>query len=165
MIIPFNTSDITTIYDIINDGASAYKGIIPADRWHEPYMSIIELQNQIEEGVQFWCYKTGEIIEGVMGIQFKEDVTLIRHAYVRTAKRNSGIGSKLLAHLQSMAETRILIGTWADAKWAIAFYEKHGFRLVTEQEKNYLLRRYWNIPERQVETSVVLTSSLINTKQ
>ena len=158
MIVPCTADDISTIYSIINDGASAYKGIIPADRWHEPYMSLTELQTQIEEGVQFWCYKTGDIIEGVMGIQFKEDVTLIRHAYVRTAKRNSGIGGKLLSHLRSMAETRILIGTWADAKWAIAFYEKHGFRVVTEQEKNYLLRRYWNIPERQVETSVVLTS-------
>src|SRR4051812_2799600 len=116
MIVPCNTGDITTIYDIINDGANAYKGIIPADLWHEPYMSITELQTQIGEGVQFWCYKTGEIIEGVMGIQFKEDVTLIRHAYVRTARRNSGIGGQLLAHLRSMAKTRILIGTWADAR-------------------------------------------------
>jgi N-acetylglutamate synthase-like GNAT family acetyltransferase len=165
MIVPCNADDFSTIYDIINDGASSYKGIIPADRWHEPYMSITDLQTQIGEGVQFWCYKTEEIIEGVMGIQFKEDVTLIRHAYVRTAKRNSGIGSKLLDHLRNIAKTRILIGTWADAKWAIAFYEKHGFRLVTEQEKNVLLRRYWNIPERQVETSVVLTNDPINTKQ
>ncbi|OQP40826.1 GNAT family N-acetyltransferase [Niastella yeongjuensis] len=165
MIVPCNSSDIKTIHDIINDGASAYKGIIPADRWHEPYMTMNELQTQIGEGVEFWCCKTGEIIEGVMGIQFKDDVTLIRHAYVRTAKRNSGIGGKLLTHLRSLTETRILIGTWTDAKWAIAFYEKHGFRLVTEQEKNSLLRRYWNIPERQVETSVVLTSDPINTRQ
>jgi N-acetylglutamate synthase-like GNAT family acetyltransferase len=158
MIVRCTTGDIKTIHDIINDGASAYKGIIPADRWHEPYMTMPELELQIAEGVEFWCYKTGELIEGVMGIQFKEDVTLIRHAYVRTAKRNSGIGGKLLAHLRTLSDHRILIGTWAAATWAIAFYEKHGFRLVTEQEKNSLLRRYWNIPERQVETSVVLTS-------
>ena len=147
------------IYEIINDAASAYKGIIPADRWHEPYMTEEELKRQIDEGVQFWSYtENGEAI-GVMGIQFKQDVTLIRHAYVRTTKRNKGIGSKLLEHLYAISATPVLIGTWADAKWAIEFYQKHGFRLLPKEEKNNLLRKYWTIPVRQRETSVVLASS------
>jgi N-acetylglutamate synthase-like GNAT family acetyltransferase len=114
------------------------------------------LQAQIDEGVQFWKYVEGGTIAGVMGIQHKDDVTLIRHAYVRTAGRNKGIGGKLLKHLCGMCETPILIGTWANATWAIGFYQKHGFRLLPEEEKNNLLRKYWNIPERQIETSVVL---------
>jgi N-acetylglutamate synthase-like GNAT family acetyltransferase len=150
--------DFNTIYEIINDAASAYKGIIPEDRWHEPYMPKEELQKQIDEGVEFWCYKNNEEIEGVMGIQPKGDVTLIRHAYTRTSRRNAGIGSQLLKHLRATATTPVLIGTWAAANWAIDFYRKHGFRVVTEDEKNKLLRKYWNIPDRQVETSVVLAS-------
>lgn len=151
--------DFKEIYEIINDAALAYRGIIPADRWHEPYMTEEELKRQIDEGVQFWSYSDdGEII-GVMGIQFKKDVTLIRHAYVRTIKRKTGIGSKLLNHLCTISSTPILIGTWADAKWAIEFYEKHGFRLLPKEEKNNLLRKYWTIPERQIETSVVLANS------
>jgi N-acetylglutamate synthase-like GNAT family acetyltransferase len=152
-------NDHKEIYEIINDAAMAYRGIIPADRWHEPYMSEEELKRQIDEGVQFWCYTEDEEIIGVMGIQFKEDVTLIRHAYVRTTKRNKGIGSKLLEHLYAISTTPVLIGTWADAKWAIEFYEKHGFRLLPKEEKNNLLRKYWTIPVRQIETSVVLASS------
>src|SRR5687768_5173297 len=147
------------IYEIINDAASAYKGIIPEDRWHEPYMSKEELRRQMDDGVKFWGYFEDTQLAGVMGIQVKKEVTLIRHAYVRTAKRKTGIGSSLLTHLASIATTPVLIGTWADAGWAIGFYLKHGFRLLPENEKNKLLRRYWTIPERQVETSVVLASS------
>jgi|SRR6185369_5098466 len=151
--------DFNQIYEIINDAAKAYRGIIPADRWHEPYMTEEELKKQIDEGVQFWGYKEDSEIIGVMGIQFKEDVTLIRHAYVRTTKRNKGIGSKLLEHLYAISTTPVLIGTWADAKWAIKFYQKHGFRLLATEEKNNLLRKYWTIPARQIETSVVLASA------
>lgn len=151
-------TDFNTIYEIINDGASAYRGIIPADRWKEPYMSAGELQQQIDDQVQFWKYTENENILGVMGIQSKGDVTLIRHAYVRTAARGKGIGGKLLTHLESVCDSPILIGTWAAANWAIGFYEKHGFRLANEQEKNTLLKKYWTIPERQIETSVVLAS-------
>ena len=137
----------------------AYRGIIPADRWHEPYMPEEELRKQVDEGVQFWKYTEGGNIAGVMGIQYKEDVTLIRHAYVRTAERSKGIGSKLLAYLRSIAVTPVLIGTWADATWAITFYLKQGFRLLPKDEKNNLLLKYWTIPDRQVETSVVLASA------
>ena len=159
MIVPVKNSDFTIVHEIINDGASAYKGIIPADRWHEPYMSEEELLAQIDDGVKFWCYVDGDQIIGVMGIQHKEDVTLIRHAYVRTAARNKGIGGKLLQHLSTLVTTPVLIGTWANASWAISFYEKHGFRLVSFNEKEQLLRKYWNIPLRQIDTSVVLASA------
>ncbi len=159
MIVKCGKKDFETIYSIINDAAIAYKGIIPSDRWHEPYMSREELEQQMKEGVELWCYKEGEQILGVMGIQFKGEVTLIRHAYVRTSSRNKGIGKQLLLHLTSIATTPILIGTWSDASWAIEFYKKHGFRLVTQEEKNKLLKKFWSIPERQVETSVVLASS------
>jgi N-acetylglutamate synthase-like GNAT family acetyltransferase len=153
------SKDFRDIYEIINDGASAYKGVIPADRWHEPYMPNEELQAQMADGVEFWCYKENDRILGVMGIQDKRDVTLIRHAYVRTAARNKGIGGKLLANLVASTNKPVLIGTWAEASWAIAFYEKHGFRLLPQTEKNKLLLKYWTIPQRQVETSVVLASA------
>lgn len=159
MIAGCEEKDFREIYEIINDAASAYRGIIPADRWHEPYMTEEELKRQIADGVQFWKYSEAENIIGVMGIQFKKDVTLIRHAYVRTIARKKGIGGKLLNHLRGIATTPVLIGTWADATWAIEFYQKHGFRLLQEEEKNNLLRKYWTIPDRQVETSVVLASS------
>ena len=149
-------SEFETIFDIINDAAVAYKGIIPADRWHEPYMPREELRQQMAEGVVFWGYEEGGELIGVMGIQHVKDVTLIRHAYVRTKHRQHGIGGKLLAHLRTLTDRPVLIGTWAAATWAIRFYQKHGFRLVTPEEKDRLLRKYWNIPERQVETSVVL---------
>ena len=158
MIRKCEANDFDIIYDIINDGASAYKGVIPADRWHDPYMPKEELQKQINEGVEFWSYSDNGIIAGVMGIQFKGDVTLIRHAYVRSSQRNKGVGGKLLQYLRSLSSTPILIGTWEDAVWAIAFYEKHGFRLLQKDEKNTLLKKYWSIPERQVDTSVVLAS-------
>ena len=150
--------DFETIWEVINDGSAAYKGVIPADRWHEPYMPQEELKTQMKEGVQFWCYKENEEILGVMGIQDKADVTLIRHAYVRSIHRNKGIGGELLTHLADIATLPVLIGTWADALWAIAFYEKHGYRLLSNSESASLLRKYWNIPFRQIETSVVLAS-------
>lgn len=149
--------DLDFIYEIINDSAQAYKGIIPADRWHEPYMTHQELTEQIEDGVQFWCYEEDGIVTGVMGIQPKGDVTLIRHAYVGSKSQNTGVGGQLLNHLCQKSNTPMLIGTWADASWAIKFYQKHGFRLLIGEEKDKLLRTYWNIPQRQVETSVVLT--------
>ena len=149
-------SDFGSIYEAINDAAAAYKGIIPEDRYHEPYMSADELRRQIEEGVVFWAYEADGRIAGVMGIQHVGDVTLIRHAYVRTVLRNKGIGGQLLRHLLSLTARPVLIGIWADAHWAVRFYEKYGFARVSTEEKNRLLRTYWRIPERQVETSVVL---------
>lgn len=149
-------NDFETLYSIINDAAEAYRGVIPPDRWKEPYMPKEELLHEIREGVMFWGYEEDGFLVGVMGIQNVLDVTLIRHAYVRTAKRNSGIGGKLLTFLLEQTERPVLIGTWADAVWAVRFYQKHGFRLVTPEEKNILLKKYWSIPDRQVETSVVL---------
>ena len=152
--------DLELIWAIINDGAQAYKGTIPADRWTEPYMSREKLQNEIDEGVVFWGYEEAGALVGVMGIQKVQDVTLIRHSYVRTSSQNRGIGGHLLSHLRALASGPMLIGTWADAAWAIRFYERHGFRLVAPQEKDRLLKRYWSIPERQIDTSVVLADSL-----
>jgi GNAT superfamily N-acetyltransferase len=148
--------DFETIWTIINDGAQAYAGVIPADRWTEPYMPRDELRAEIDDGVEFWAYEEGGAIQGVMGIQLLGEVTLIRHAYVLTGNQRSGVGGLLLAHLRTLAQGPILIGTWADAAWAIRFYEKHGFRLVAPGQKDELLRRYWNVPARQIETSVVL---------
>jgi N-acetylglutamate synthase-like GNAT family acetyltransferase len=151
-------NDFEMIYEIINDAAQAYRGVIPTDLWKEPYMSKDELRHEIGEGVLFWGYEEAGEIVGVMGIQPIQDVTLIRHAYVRTTERNRGIGSKLLSYLQKQTIRPVLIGTWADALWAVRFYEKHGFRLVTKEEKDRLLRKYWSISERQIETSVVLAN-------
>jgi N-acetylglutamate synthase-like GNAT family acetyltransferase len=156
MIRKCKNGDFEEIYSIINDSAIAYKGVIPNDRWNEPYMSREELQHEIDDGVTFWGYEEEGLLMGVMGIQDVQDVTLIRHAYVRTAERGKGIGGKLLARLRNMTDRPLLIGTWADAVWAIKFYQKHGFRLVTSEEKDRLLKTYWNIPDRQIETSVVL---------
>jgi N-acetylglutamate synthase-like GNAT family acetyltransferase len=147
------------IYDTINDAAIAYKGIIPPDRWREPYMSKEELRKQIDDGVRFSCYFEEHSVIGVMGIQERQDVMLIRHAYVTTSHRKKGIGAILLQELIKNLEKPVLIGTWKAAQWAIKFYEKHGFSLVTEVEKEYLLRKYWDIPDRQVEESVVLADN------
>jgi GNAT superfamily N-acetyltransferase len=151
--------DFELIWAIINDGAQAYKGIIPADRWAEPYMSKEKLQHEIEDGVVFWGDEENGTLIGVMGIQPVQDVTLIRHAYVRTGSQKKGLGAKLLSHLREMATGPVLIGTWADAVWAIRFYEKNGFEMVGAEEKERLLRKYWSIPERQIETSVVLADA------
>lgn len=134
----------------------AYKGVIPADRWHEPYLSKEELLHEMDAGVIFWGYEEHGELVGIMGIQNVQDVTLFRHAYVRTAMRNRGIGGKLLSFLYGQTSCPVLIGTWAVADWAIRFYENHGFRLVSADEKNRLLRKYWSIPERQTEMSAVL---------
>lgn len=149
-------SDFEEVLSIINDAARAYRGVIPADRWQEPYMTGDYLQHEIDSGVVFWGHEDSGKLAGVMGIQDVQDVTLIRHAYVRTADRNKGIGGKLLSHLKTLTKRATLVGTWAAATWAVAFYEKNGFRLVTLQQKEELLRQYWSIPERQIETSVVL---------
>jgi GNAT superfamily N-acetyltransferase len=148
--------DFETVWAVINDGAQAYQGVIPTDRWTQPYMSREQLQHELDEGVVFWGYEEAGNLTGVMGIQPVQDVTLIRHAYVRTTSQKQGIGAKLLLHLLELADGPVLIGTRADAVWAIRFYQKHGFRVVSPQEKNRLLKKYWSIPERQVETSVVL---------
>ncbi|WP_123040542.1 GNAT family N-acetyltransferase [Cohnella candidum] len=154
-----NNTDVEEIYLIINDAAKAYKGVIPDDRYHEPYMSMEELNNEISNGVVFWGYEENKLLNGVMGIQDKGDVSLIRHAYVRTNQRKSGIGTKLLSHLTALTTKPILIGTWDAADWAIRFYLKNGFSLVSSDEKKELLHTYWDVPERQIETSVVLCDS------
>ncbi len=151
-----NEQDYAAIMEIINDAAQAYKGVIPEDRWHEPYMPQEQLQQEIASGVCFWGFEENGRLTGVMGTQDKEDVTLIRHAYVRTNLRNRGTGSLLLKYLETMTQKQILIGTWADAVWAVTFYEKNGYRLVSPEEKNRLLKKYWHIPDRQIATSVVL---------
>lgn len=156
MILQCNSIDFKGIYEVINDASRVYKGFIPADCWKEPYMSKNELRHEMDEGIVFWGYKeNGELI-GVMGIQHVQDITLIRHAYVRTFKQNQGIGGGLLSFLRKQTNRPILIGTWAAANWAIRFYEKYGFRLVSSKDKDELLRRYWAVPKRQIENSVVL---------
>ncbi len=160
MIRPCTDNDFDDMLSIINDAAQAYKGRIPADRWKEPYMSREYLQHELHAGVRFWGYEEAGRLLGVMGIQEVQDVTLIRHAYVLTVERGRGIGGKLISHLRTLITRPALVGTWAAASWAIRFYERHGFRLVTWEEKERLLRKYWNIPERQTETSVVLADPL-----
>lgn len=159
MIAPCTESHIPQILAIVNDAARAYRGHVPEDCLHEPYMSEAELRGEIAAGVRFWGWsEEGELL-GVMGIQDVRDVTLIRHAYVSTRCRRKGIGGKLLNHLMSLASRPVLIGTWRAAAWAIDFYLRHGFRLVTDEEKTLLLKQYWTIPERQIETSVVLANA------
>jgi len=153
MIRKCGSEDVRDIYTIINDAARAYKGVIPADCYHEPYMSMEELEEEMRR-MTFFGWEEERLV-GVMGFQPVGDVTLIRHAYVLTDHQGRGIGSKLLAHLKGLATTpRLLVGTWADAHWAISFYQKHGFRVLPNKDE--LLRRYWDIPKRQRETSVVL---------
>jgi GNAT superfamily N-acetyltransferase len=151
-------ADLPQIFAIINDAAQAYRGVIPADRWHEPYMPMAELEGQIADGVVFSGYGSGGKLLGVMGIQDRGEVSLIRHAYVRSAERRKGIGETLLRHLESKTAKPILIGTWSAADWAIRFYEKQGYRLLSRAETERVLRKYWGIPQRQIETSVVLAS-------
>ena len=153
MIRECKAADFDTILAIINDGARAYRGVIPEDRLRDPYMAADELHREITEGVAFSGVDREGELRGVMGIQPVNDVTLIRHAYVRTKYRNQGVGGELLGHLLAHTETPVLIGTWAAAGWAVRFYKKHGFSIIDGAEKDRLLRRYWSIPERQVETS------------
>lgn len=148
--------DFEQIWAIINDGATAYRGAIPAYCWAEPYMTKDELRQDLAAGIMFWgCERNGNL-QGVMGLQSVQDVTLIRHAYVRTSAQRQGIGASLLSHLHPLAQEPILIGTWADASWAIRFYQKHGFQLVGREQAQYLMDRYWRISDWQRELSVVL---------
>jgi GNAT superfamily N-acetyltransferase len=144
------------ILEIVNDAATAYRGVIPADRWHEPYMPDEALRAEMDAGVVFWGFEEEGRLLGVMGLQYVQDVALIRHAYTRSAVRGRGIGGALLEHLKREAKAPLLVGTWKAATWAVRFYEKRGFILTSDTEKRRLLGRYWNIPERQVEESVVL---------
>ena len=157
-------ADLPAIFRVINDAAHAYRGVIPADRWHEPYMPRAELESEIAAGVVFWVGEAHGRLQGVMGIQDKGDVALIRHAYVATAMQRKGIGRALLRHLENLTAKPLLIGTWAAAAWAIDFYVRNGFAVVSEREKNRLLRKYWSIPERQIETSVVLADRRWNAR-
>lgn len=144
------------ILRIINLAAEAYRGVIPEDCWHEPYMPAGELSAEVAAGVAFWGYEADGELVGVMGIQPVHDVELIRHAYVFPGRQRLGVGAALLGHLMSLADRRVLVGTWAAAGWAIRFYERHGFELVGREETVALLREYWTISDRQIETSVVL---------
>ena len=148
--------EVTAVLRIVNDAAEAYRGVIPADRWREPYMERRELEAEIADGVAFWGYEAAGELVGVMGIQPLEDVDLIRHAYVTPASQGRGVGGALLAHLERRTDRQVLVGTWAAAEWAIRFYRRHGFELVSPEQKTLLLESYWSIPERQIETSVVL---------
>jgi GNAT superfamily N-acetyltransferase len=155
---PCRDDERAAILAIVNAAAEAYRGVIPADRWHEPYMDAAELDAEIAAGVAFSGYEEGGALIGVMGVQPVRDVDLIRHAYVVPERQGRGIGAALLAHLARSTSRRMLVGTWAAAEWAIGFYQRHGFELVSPERKADLLRAYWTIPERQIETSVVLAN-------
>jgi GNAT superfamily N-acetyltransferase len=146
------------ILAIVNAAAEAYRGVIPPDCWHEPYMPASELDGEIAAGVQFWGYETGGALLGIMGIQPVRDVDLIRHAYVLPGDQRRGIGGALLGHLRGLSTRRILIGTWAAAEWAVRFYQRHGFALTSPERKTTLLKTYWTVPDRQIEMSVVLAN-------
>jgi GNAT superfamily N-acetyltransferase len=156
MIRKIGAGDFDAALAIVNDAAQAYRGVIPADRWHEPYMPRDELEKEVEAGVVFWVAEEEGQLLGVMGIQDKGEVALVRHAYVRPTLQRKGVGRALLRHVERLSAKAMLIGTWADASWAIDFYRRNGFTLVSDSQKNSLLQKYWSIPARQVETSVVL---------
>ena len=157
MITKLNPTEYQAILDVVNEAAEAYKGVIPEDQWREPYMSTEELKEEIKSGINFYGWTENNTLTAVMGIQQVNNVTLIRHAYVLTNRQRTGIGGKLLKHLLNLAQTtEVLVGTWEAAHWAIRFYEKHGFKLLSREETDNLLRKHWNITERQIETSVVL---------
>ena len=157
MIRPCTRDDLAAIDDIINDAAIAYRGVIPADCWHEPYMTRSHLESEIAAGVAFSGWQEAGALVAVMGVQNVRDVTLIRHAYVRRSHQSRGIGGALLTFLSTQADRPLLVGTWAAAEWAIRFYQRHGFHLADADEKDRLLTDYWNIPPRQRQASVVLT--------
>lgn len=147
------------VLEIVAEAAQAYRGVIPDDRWHEPYMSADELDREVADGVELWGVDDdGGVLLGVMGVQDRGEVALVRHAYVRTAAQGRGVGGALLSHLRASTDQPLLVGTWAAATWAVRFYERHGFVLVTPSRAAELLRRWWSVPERQIETSVVLES-------
>ena len=149
-------ADFAATLEIINDAAQAYRGVIPADRWREPYMAEEQLAAEIADGVVFWMAEQAGVLSGVIGMQDKGEVVLVRHAYVAPGLQRKGVGTRLLQHVQDLTAKPVLVGTWADAAWAVAFYRRNGFMLVPEGDKDALLRRYWSIPARQIETSVVL---------
>lgn len=151
-----DAKDFAAMLAIVNDAAQAYRGVIPRDRWHEPYMPADELAKEIADGVVFWVAEDEGHLLGMMGIQDKGDVALVRHAYVATKAQRNGVGTRLLRHVESLTDKPILIGTWADASWAIEFYRRNGFAVVPKNDKDRLLRTFWSIPARQIETSVVL---------
>lgn len=150
--------DFAAILAIINDAAHAYRGVIPADRWHEPYMPADELAKEIADGVVFWVAEQGGLLSAVMGMQDKGDVALVRHAYVASTTQRTGVGTTLLRHVESLTDKPILIGTWAAASWALDFYRRNGFTLLPTSDGARLLQKYWSIPARQLETSVVLAN-------
>ncbi len=157
MICKLSAEDFQSILDVVDKAAKAYKGVIPEDRWKEPYMLADELREEVASGVQFYGWKENNLLIAVMGIQPVNDVTLIRHAYVLPSWQRKKLGERILLHLLGLAQTsKVYVGTWAAAWWAIRFYQKHGFELVATREKNRLLKKYWNLPKRQIETSVVL---------
>ena len=152
--------DIDRTYFIINEAAKAYEGVIPADCYHQPYMSMDELQREMKRMTTFGWQVNGGLV-GVMSIESFTDVSLIRHAYVLPQWQRQGIGSRLLNHIQGLVTTpRLLVGTWADAQWAIALYQKHGFSRLPNKDE--LLKTYWDIPQRQIDTSLVLGIGLNN---
>jgi N-acetylglutamate synthase-like GNAT family acetyltransferase len=155
----FERSDLPHVFAIVNEAAQAYRGVIPADRWHEPYMPMDELETELARGVAFWVAEEDGRVLGVMGIQDRGDVALVRHAYVASGTQRQGVGSRLLRHVEALVRKPVLIGTWADASWAIDFYRRNGYALVSDAEKDRLLRTYWSIPERQIATSVVLADA------
>jgi GNAT superfamily N-acetyltransferase len=150
--------DLATVLDIINGAAEAYRGVIPADRWHDPYMDEAEMRDEIAAGVAFWCLESDGELLGVMGLQPVRDVDLVRHAYVRPDAQRRGVGARLLDHLRRISTRPMLVGTWSAAAWAIDFYRRQGFEPVPEEHKIELLKTYWVIPDRQVATSVVLAN-------
>ena len=158
MIRPCCDDERAAILAIVNAAAQAYRGVIPADRWREPYMAADELDAELAAGVAFWGCEAGGALVGVMGIQPVRDVELIRHAYVAPCHQRRGVGAALLEHLAEASTRRMLVGTWAAASWAIGFYRRHGFEPVAPERAAELLRAYWTIPERQIETSVVLAN-------
>jgi len=155
---PCRDDEREAILAIVNVAAEAYRGVIPADRWHEPYMSAGELDSEIQAGVVFWGYEADGKLVGIMGIQPVRDVDLIRHAYVVTGNQRRGVGGELIEHLRRLSDRPMLVGTWAAADWAIKFYLRHGFEQVSPERKTALLKTYWTIPDRQIETSVVLAN-------
>lgn len=155
---PCRDDERTAIQAIVNTAAEAYRGVIPDDCWHEPYMDLHELDSEIAGGVAFWGYETDGALIAVMGIQPVADVDLIRHAYVLPGSQRHGVGGALLLHLRRLTARRMLVGTWAAADWAIRFYRRNGFELVLHERKTALLKTYWTIPDRQIETSVVLAN-------
>jgi GNAT superfamily N-acetyltransferase len=154
-----DAADFEAIRAVVNDAAVAYRGIIATDRWKDPYMPAAELREEMEQGVAFrGAFDAGALV-GVMGLQHVADVALVRHAYTLTARQGTGVGTALLADVRSRTARPMLVGTWSAATWAVRFYERHGFRLVGAPDKDALLRRYWTIPERQIEESVVLADA------